>query len=291
MLALIRWLSRLSASATYVLGGWLGWVAWLVSPTLRRLLAHNAGLAGIPTEHRRASIAQAGRMVLELPRLWLRPAGQPIADPVRWEGAQLIEDSLGRPGGLLVLTPHMGSFEMAAQAFAERFGPAAPLTVLYRPARQAWLRELQETSRARPGIATAPASLAGVRQMMRALRRGETVGLLPDQVPPQGQGVWAPFFGQPAYTMTLAARLAQQCGSRVVLLWCERLPGARGYVVHVSALPEPLPAPAGDDEQLQVAAASVVNRAMEALIRQNPGQYIWAYNRYRQPRPMVSAHG
>jgi KDO2-lipid IV(A) lauroyltransferase len=285
MLALIRWLSRLSASATYVLGGWLGWVAWLVSPTLRRLLAHNAGLAGIVPAHRRASIAQAGRMVLELPRLWLRPAGQPIADPVRWEGAQLIEDSLGRPGGLLVLTPHMGSFEMAAQAFAERFGPAAPLTVLYRPARQAWLRELQQTSRARPGIATAPASLAGVRQMMRALRRGETVGLLPDQVPPQGQGAWAPFFGRPAYTMTLAARLARQTGATVLLSWCERLPQGRGHVVHMTPWNQDWPQPQGlDEETWTLQAATATNRAMEGLILRRPSQYLWGYHRYKQPR-------
>ena len=79
--------------------------------------------------------------------------------------------------------------------------------MVLRPARQAWLRELEETARDRPGLETAPANLAGVRQMIRALRQGQTVGLLPDQVPPEGLGVWVPFFGQPAYTMTLAARL------------------------------------------------------------------------------------
>jgi KDO2-lipid IV(A) lauroyltransferase len=272
------------------LGALLGGLAWLVSPVFRRTLRHNADLAGVSAADRRRSVAEAGRMLTELPRLWLRPADQRIADPLRWEGAELIEQQLGQPGGLLLLTPHMGSFEMAGQAVAERFGSRQPMTVLYRPARQAWLRELEETARARPGMATAPANLAGVRQMIRALRRGETVGLLPDQVPPGGQGVWAPFFGQPAYTMTLAARLAQQCGSQVVLLWCERLPGTRGYVMHVSALPEPLPMQAADDEQLQVAAATAVNRAMETLIRQNPGQYMWGYNRYRQPRPMANAH-
>ena len=96
--------------------------------------------------------------------------------------------------------------------------------MLYRPARKAWLRELVDTSRTRPGLAVAPATLAGVRQMMRALRRGEAVGLLPDQVPPDGMGVWAPFFGRPAYTMTLAARLVQQTGAALLLAWGERLP-------------------------------------------------------------------
>jgi Kdo2-lipid IVA lauroyltransferase/acyltransferase len=158
------------------------------------------------------------------------------------------------------------------------------MTVLYRPARQAWLRQLEETARARPGMATAPANLAGVRQMIRALRRGETVGLLPDQVPPEGQGVWAPFFGKPAYTMTLAARMAQQTGAQMLLLWCERQSAARRYVVRVSELPQALPDRAEDDAALQLAAATAINQAMEALIRQHPGQYLWAYKRYKQPR-------
>ena len=284
MLSLIRWLSRRSLRTLHFLGGALGWAAWLVSPSYRRLVAHNAAQAGVPDSARWRSVAEAGRLVAELPRLWLRPADQPIADPLRWEGAELIEQRLGQPGGLLLLTPHMGSFEMAGQAVAERFGARQPMTVLYRPARQTWLRHLEETARARPGMATAPANLAGVRQMIRALRKGQTVGLLPDQVPPEGQGVWAPFFGEPAYTMTLAARMAQQTGAHVLMLWCERLPAGAGFVVRVSEPAVPLPAQATSDEALQLAGATAINRSMEVLIRQNPGQYLWPYNRYKQPR-------
>lgn len=224
-------------------------------------------------------------MTLELPRLWLRERDAPVPDPVRWEGAELIEAALGRPGGLLILTPHLGSFEVAANAYADRFGARQPMTVLYRPARQAWLRLLEETVRERPGLSSAPATLAGVRQLIRTLRQGGTVGLLPDQVPPQGQGVWAPFFGQPAYTMTLAVRLAQQTGATVLLGWCERLPRGQGYGVHLSVLPEPWPDPQGVDEQAwTLAAATAVNRALEALILQCPSQYLWGYHRYKQPR-------
>lgn len=291
MLSLIRWLSRLSPPSLYRLGGWLGALAWWLSPAFRRVVAHNADRAGISAADRRRSVAEAGRMLTELPRLWLRPASQPIPDRVRWEGAELIEQHLGQPGGLLLLTPHMGSFEMAGQAVAERFGARQPMTVLYRPARQAWLRELEETARARPGMATAPANLAGVRQMIRALRRGETVGLLPDQVPPEGQGVWAPFFGEPAYTMTLAARLAQQTGAQMLVLWCERLAPREGYVVRVSRLPQPLPTEAADDQALQVACATAINHAMEQIILQNPSQYLWPYQRYKAPRGGSAPHG
>jgi Kdo2-lipid IVA lauroyltransferase/acyltransferase len=149
-------------------------------------------------------------------------------------------------------------------------------------ARQAFLRELEETARHRPGLITAPANLSGVRQMLRALKKGEMVGLLPDQVPPEGQGVWAPFFGQPAYTMTLAARLVQQTGAAALVLCCERLPGAAGFEVHLLDMAEPLPV--GSDEAAQVQAATIVNRTMEQVIKRWPHQYLWGYHRYKQPR-------
>jgi KDO2-lipid IV(A) lauroyltransferase len=269
----------------------LGWLTYLVSPSYRQRLRANAALAGLTVAQRRAAVAEAGRLVAELPRLWLRPRTQAIADPVRWEGAELIEELLAQGRGLVLLTPHMGSFEVAAQAYAERFGGRQPLTVLYRPARQTWLRELEQTARARPALATAPASLSGVRLMMRALKRGETLGLLPDQVPPAGMGVWVPFFGQPAYTMTLAAKLVQQTGAAVAVLCCERLAHGAGYVVRALPLAEPLPArrPGEDEAAAQQAAAASLNRSMEAVVRTLPTQYLWGYHRYKQPRQAEGA--
>ena len=290
MLAVLGWLSRRSLRSLHAAGALLGWLAWLASPVYRRRVAEHAALAGVGAAARRASVAQAGRMTMETPRLWLRPPGATLPDPVHWEGAELIEAALGRPGGLLFLTPHQGAFEVSAQAYAERFGARQPMTVLYRPARQRWLRELEAAARHRPGLATAPATLAGVRQMLRALRQGQTVGLLPDQVPPEGQGVWAPYFGRPAYTMTLAARLVRQTGALPLAAWCERLPRGAGYRLRVQALAHPLPPepPPGADAQAEEAwtlqAAAAINRSMEALVRQCPAQYLWGYARYKNPR-------
>jgi Kdo2-lipid IVA lauroyltransferase/acyltransferase len=286
---LLPWLSRRSLRHLHALGGLMGWLAYLLSPSYRTRLKANAALAGVGTADRRAAVADAGRLVMELPRLWLRPREQAIADPVRWEGAELLQERLARGRGLVLLTPHMGSFEVSAQAYAERFGAQQPITVLYRPARQPWLRELEETARARPALATAPANLAGVRLMLRALRKGETVGLLPDQVPPDGMGVWVPFFGQPAYTMTLAARLVLQTGAAVAVLWTERLPQGAGYVVRAQPLPVPLPEKAADGSYDEAAAALAINRSMEAVILRKPSQYLWGYHRYKQPRRVEPA--
>jgi KDO2-lipid IV(A) lauroyltransferase len=270
----------------HAVGALLGWLAYLGSPTYRRRLRANVTQSGLPWAVARPAIASAGRMVAELPWLWGRGPDERLGDLVRWEGAEHVQAALAAGRGLVLLTPHIGSFEIIGQAYAERFGAQQPMTALYRPARKAWLRDLVAQSRNRPGLETAPATLAGVRQMIRALRKGGTIGLLPDQVPPEGMGVWVPFFGREAYTMTLAARLAQQTGAAWLLLACERLPGGRGYVVRVQQPAEPLPEARDtpDAEQLAVRSAGVVNRAMETLIRQNPGQYLWGYHRYKAPR-------
>ena len=245
---LIRWISRWPLPLLYRLGAPLGWLVWLLSGTWRRRIAANAALAGIPAAAVRRSVAESGRMVMETPWLWLRDPARPLGDMIRWQDPQLLDEAVAARRPIVLLTPHMGSFEVAARAYAERHGATQPLTVLYRPARQALLRDLQEAGRVRPHLSTAPANLSGVRLMLRALKRGETIGLLPDQVPPDGQGVWAPFFGPAAYTMTLAARLIQQTGAVPVVLRCERLAAGAGWCVHV------------------------------------PGQYQWGYNRYKQPR-------
>ena len=287
MLTLLSWLSHRSLGFLHALGAGLGWLGYALSGAYRQRVRTNARLAGIGGAERRAAVAHAGCMVAELPRLWLRPAALPVQPAVQWQQAELIARALDAGRGLVMLTPHLGAFEVIAQAYAERFGARQPMTALYRPAKRAWLRELETTARNRPGLLTAPASLAGVRQMIRALRQGQTVGLLPDQVPPAGMGVWAPFFGQPAYTMTLASRLALQTGATVLLTLCERLPRAEGWRLRVFELPEPLPvaaAFAGDDAAHQTECAAVMNRSMEFLIRQCPAQYLWGYNRYKAPR-------
>ena len=267
--------------------GWLlGWAAFVGSATYRQRLLANAAQAGYALRDVRAAVGEAGKLVAELPRLWL---GQPV--PIFWQGSALIDAALAQGKGIVFMTPHMGCFEVTAQGFARRYGRAASanspgqgITVLYRPARKAWLRALVDSARARPGLLAAPTTLGGVKQLIQALKNGQAVGLLPDQVPPAGLGVWAPFFGQPAYTMTLAARLAQQPGAVVLIAWGERLPWGRGYCIHLSAPQQAWPS-------APEAAAAQVNTEMAQLIRQRPGHYLWGYARYKVPLGLAAAAG
>lgn len=273
MLTLFRALSVLPLWLLHAVGWALGWVAYLGSAVYRERLRDNAAQARVPQHEWRAAVGESGKLVAELPRLWF---GTPV--PIGWDGVQWIEAAHAQARGVVFLTPHLGCFEITAQAYAQRFGSTrGPITVLYRPARKAWLRALVDGARTRPGLATAPTTLSGVKQMLKALKKGEAVGLLPDQVPPLGLGVWAPFFGRDAYTMTLSARLAQQSGAQVLLAWGERQTWGQGYVIHV----RPLQVVLSDDAAI---AAAQVNAAMESLVRECPRQYLWGYARYKAPR-------
>ena len=273
---LFRALSWLPLPVLHALGWCLGWLSFALSGRYRRRLFAHAAQAGYPRSVALASVGESGKLVAELPRLWL---GRPVR--VQWTGAEHIEASHGKGAGVLFLTPHLGCFEITAQAYAQRFGAAKPMTVLFRPARQPWLRDLVAGARQRPGLFAAPTTLAGVKQLIKALKAGQAVGLLPDQVPPDGLGVWSPFFGRDAYTMTLSARLAQAGRVQILLSWGERLRWGRGYRVHVRPFEPVNGGPLAEDPAL---AALQINRAMEALVRECPPQYLWSYDRYKAPR-------
>lgn len=278
MLLLFRLVAHLPLGLVHAIGAWAGWGVFLLSPTYRRRFVENARQAGYRFAQVRGAVAHTGRMAAELARLWF---GRPPA--IAWDNVQALDGAYAAGTGVLLLTPHLGCFEITAQGIAQRhMARHGPLTVLFRPARQAWLQPLVAASRQRPELAAVPTTLAGVRQMIKALRQGRAVGLLPDQVPPDGQGVWAPFFGKPAYSMTLAARLAQQTGAQVRLVWGERLPRGRGYVLHFRE-----PRVSWDGPLDQVVAG--MNAEMERLVRECPQQYLWSYARYKTPRQELQA--
>jgi Kdo2-lipid IVA lauroyltransferase/acyltransferase len=259
MLKLFRLLSMLPLGLMQAMGWMGGWLVFALSASYRDKFLTHVRQAGLGWAKVSGAVGAAGQLVAELPRLWFGSA-----PAVHWSGTEHIETALALNRGIIFLTPHLGCFEVTAQAYAQRYGQQGhPMTVLFRPPRKAWLQQLVTSARARPGLHTAPTTFAGVKQ-----------------VPPQGQGVWTPVFGRDAYTMTLAVRLAQQTNASVLIAWGERLTWARGFKVHVQSLPTDLP---GDISQ----AVWVINHTMENLIRQCPQQYLWGYARYKAPRDEV----
>lgn len=274
-------ISRLPLAWLHALGGAVGAAAYRWAGSFRRQIDANMAQAGYDDPKlRRAAAREIGKAMLEIPFIWLRPPEEINRLAGEIQGWDLIAASqaAGRP--VVFLTPHLGCFEITAQVYAARTAADKPITVLYRPPRKAVLAPLIEAGRARPNMRLAAADLGGVRALIRALRKGEATGLLPDQTPRFGEGVWAPFFGRPAFTMTLVARLVRAGNARLLLASAERLPKGAGYRLVVEPFDEPL---AGDETE----AATQINRALETLIRRLPAQYLWNYNRYKIPPGVI----
>jgi KDO2-lipid IV(A) lauroyltransferase len=254
----------------HALGAALGWLVYLLSPSYRRRLDANLAQAGYGA-YRRAAVAEAGKAIVELAFVW---CGKPerVARSATVENWDMVQRVLDAGRGIVFLTPHLGCFEMTAQQIALH----TALTVMYRPPKKSALKPLVEGARARHNLHLAPANLSGVRILAKTLKGGQPIGLLPDQVPQEGEGVWAPFFGRNAYTMTLPAKLAQLGKADILLVYAERLPKGRGYVVRFVPFE-------GDLSGTAAEQAASINRAMEALIARAPAQYFWSYNRYKQP--------
>lgn len=275
---LFRRIAALPLATVHSIGGALGRLIFWLSPTYRRRLKENLGQAGYgDAELTRAASREAGKQALETPWIWMRPRADMI-ERTTVANMSIADAALADGRAVLFLPPHLGSFEVTAQFYAA-FRPEAktrPMTVLYRIPRKSVLRRIVETGRAAEGLKLAPAEMRGVKMLMKAMREREVVGILPDQVPSRGEGVWAPFFGRWAYTMTLPARLARQYDAIVIFVYGERLTQGRGWRIHLQRLTEPLTGDASHD-------AAAMNRGLETLIRQHPAQYLWGYNRYKVP--------
>lgn len=271
---LFETLGALSLPTVHRLGAAAGLLTYCLSGNYRRRVRDNMtqALGRTPRAEELGAVArESGRMMLELPFVWQRPLEETLGHVVEVVGWNKVEAlrAAGRP--MIALTPHLGCFEIISLYI----GSHMPMTVLYRPPKQAEIEPILRAGRARGRISLAPADLSGVRRLIKALRHGEATGLLPDQAPGTGEGQWSPFFGKPAYTMTLAARLSEVKGAAVLLFWGERIIG-RGWRIHVF---EPTEALDGPLEK----RVDAINREVERVIRQCPTQYLWGYNRYKVP--------
>jgi len=279
LLRTFRFFSIFPLPVLHALGAVLGWIVYLLSPSYRRRMRTNITRSGYAS-HLGQAIAEAGKAIAELPFVWLASDAR-IARRVFIKDYSLVQEHLRAGRGIVFLTPHLGCFEMTAQ----RVSHDTEIMVMYRPPKRESMKPLIEGARARGQMRLAPATLAGVRMLAKFLKSGKPIGILPDQVPQEGEGVWADFFGRPAYTMTLPAKLAQLGGNAaIVLTYAERLPRGRGFLLHFVPFTGSLD---GDN----AAQARAINAAMEQLIAGCPAQYYWSYNRYKVPAGVAAPAG
>ena len=259
------------------LGQGLGWLLWRLPNKAKRITLTNLAIA-FP-QHDQAwrdrlaqqSLVELGKTVTELGPLWLWPKQKllPLVKEVR--GLEQLEAGLAKQRGVIVLSPHLGAWELMGWYWSVNYG----ITSLYRPPRMASIETFMRAVRERGGAHLVPTDMSGVKALRRALKDQQIVGILPDQDPGASGGVIAPFFNQPANTMLLVAKLAQKAQCPVFYTFAERLPGAEGYRVHVIAASEQV------SDRDDLVAASALNKDVEQALNLCPAQYQWSYKRYK----------
>lgn len=222
----------------------------------------------------RAILRGTYRCALETLRFWTRPAPQNLRLVQRVHSGDLFEAALAGRRGVIIGAPHYGNWELLNQYLAAH----TPIAILYLAPDSAAIESFLRRVRERPGVTAIRADAGGVRQLLRHLHAGGVVGILPDQQPKLGDGVFASFFGIDALSMTLLPRLAQRSGATVLFAIAERARDGASFDIHF----QPGSATLSGNEL--PAAVVALNAAVEALARRDESQYQWTYKRFsRQP--------
>lgn len=269
---ILKPLSFMSLAKIHALGKLVGTLMYFIMPQTVHLIHENFKQSGIKLRNKdskkfiKENLQELGKSVFESFSIWLKPKKEVLSwvkSSTNWD---VIEKALSKGKGIIFLTPHMGCFEITSLYYAKFH----PITVLFRKPKRKWLHALTTKGRSNSQVKLAPANSSGVRMLLQALKNGEAIGILPDQIPGKGEGEWAPFFGKPAYTMTLASKLANKTGATVIMAYGERLADGEGFEIHLTELP-----------QGAIATPELLNKAIERQIAQNPTQYLWSYPRYK----------
>ena len=280
LLYALAWIpGHLPLAAQRRLGGWAGRINLAFNRREAKVARRNLELIE-PTldraqrEHRVAEILRStGANALETLRVWTHSPASNLALVAHVRGREHLDAALSLGRGAIIAAPHYGNWELLLQFLAS----IAPLSLVYRvpekPAGDVFLRLAREV----PGVVLVPAESAAMRPLFRALKAGELVGITPDQQPKLGAGVFAPFFGRQALTLTLIPKLAARSKAPVVFAWAEPVTGGFDIVF------EPAPAPIVDDDTNVAAAA--MNAKVEAIARQRPSWYQWTYKRFSKRPP------
>ena len=278
MTAVFKILALIPLPLLHGLGIVLGWLIYWAPGRHSARMRNNVYTSGIcsqPGECRRLLrrvIGESGKAILELAPMWMRPFDKVLKLVKGTQGWEQIDAALAAGRGLIIIAPHLGCFELINLYYASR----QAFTAMYKPPRQPQLEAIMLAGRQRGQAKLVPTDMSGVRALLSALKRGEGIGILPDQVASAGDGVWAPFFGRQAYTPTLAASLQRKTGAAAFYVVAERLSWGRGYVLHVVPVE-------GSFAEDKTAAALKINRGVEDIVRRFPAQYLWSYNRHKRP--------
>lgn len=279
--SLLKLLSLLPLHMAHGLGALAGLCIYLMPTRMRRVTDINLKISfperspGWRKRVARASLIETGKSFAEAPYLW-RARADRIAELVKCTVDQaVLGKAVAQKRGVILAAPHLGSWELCGLFSATR----GAITSLYRPPRLQALETVMRAGREHTGARLVPTEAHGIKSLVKALNERQCVGILPDQVPNPGNGVYAPFFGVDAYTMMLIARLARKRRVPVVFMYAQRLKKTAGFRVHYRRASDDIydPDPA--------IAAAAVNSSVEDMVRECPEQYGWSYKRFKDRPP------
>ncbi len=277
---LLHFLSYLPLRFNHCLGATLGYFLLFTNSRIAQVSTRNIQsclpqLSKVQQQQLiKDSLIETGKTFTETPLFWLNTPQYVDKYIIKVNNAAVLHTAQQQHQGVILLTPHLGSWELTGLYCAKHY---APMTTLYRPPKLSQLEELMCQGRAKTGAHLVTTDTRGVRQLFKALKQQQLVGILPDQSPPDlHSGAFAPFFSIPALTMTLVSRLAQKTHAPVILCYSQRLPKAKGYVLHFQTADNGI-----FDPDLTVSLKSL-NQAIQQLILTCPQQYQWGYKRFKK---------
>ncbi|MFL3023215.1 MAG: lipid A biosynthesis acyltransferase [Methylophilaceae bacterium] len=267
-------LSKLSLNLVHIIGIFIGKVYFLFSKRSYKFLRDNMKNSKIFHHSSfedavKENINELGKGIIESFYLWSNSQEQSLKLIRNVIGEKNLIHAEKRGKGIIFLTPHLGCFEITSIYY----GSKKPITVMYRKARKIWMSDFMINGRKKGKVKLAPADIKGLKKVLIALKNGEAVGILPDQVADKGEGELANFFGRPAYTMVLISKLIKRTDAAIIMAYGERLKNGNGFNIHVEEL-----------KRKDIETTNDLNKQVENFIKKNPTQYYWSYDRYKSVR-------
>ncbi|WP_040726709.1 lysophospholipid acyltransferase family protein [Thiomicrorhabdus sp. Kp2] len=281
---LIRFLSWMPLRLNHALGSALGVLLYWIPNSNRRIAQINIQQVysdRSPQQQQallKANLKETAKAFMELGPAWCWSSEKLLKQVVEIKGKDLVEQAVAKEKGVVFLGPHIGSWELIATYLSVLY----PSTILYRPPNVPSVETFMVNARGRFGATMVATDGRGVRSLMKALKNKEVTAILPDQDPGESGGVYAPFFGRPARTMTLVSKLLQKTDSACLFVVMKRLPKGQGYALHF------LPAQHEVASEEAEVATQALNQGVEQCIAIAPEQYLWSYKRYRKPPAEVA---
>jgi Kdo2-lipid IVA lauroyltransferase/acyltransferase len=271
---LARVLGLLPLALLRTLGALAGWISYRLDSRETHVARRNMQLIcpdDSPQQRElkvKGILKSSGQTLFETLAVWTRPRQRALTLLTGIHGREHLDNALAKGKGVIVAGPHYGNWELLLKFLADK----GPLSLVYRVPNKPYGDDFLNRARGGANVTLVPAEATAMRPLLKALQRGETVGITPDQQPKQGGGEFAPFFGVPALTLSLIAKLASRNGTPVVFAFTER--SARGFEVHFEA-----EEPAMHDPDL-IKSLSAMNSRVEAIAKRDFRQYQWTYKRF-----------